>query len=117
MSDLVSPPTLDSLCLKIQHLEKMLELHRAYQREQVDAAYTVLHVKLDEMNKFREENKDLTARFVTREWSELQHAALADRLTKLELSRSNFDGRLVGMALVIAAVFALFELALHWWKP
>jgi len=117
MSTPGTPPTLETLCLRLVHLEQMLVLHREYQREQVETAYCSLKSKLEEMNKFREENKDLTLKFVTREWTDNQHDGMNKRITALEMRGSNFDGRLTGIALIIAGVFALFELALHWWKP
>ena len=117
MSAPCPPPTLDTLCLRIAHLEELLNVHRAYQQKELETADKVLHIKLQEMNNFREENKDLTAKFVTREWFDKIHGDLVERIEYLELNRSNFDGRLIGIGGVLGIVFLVIELAAHWWKP
>lgn len=52
-----------------------------------------LNKRLEGMNEFREEIKDHAARLLTRAEYEVAHRAVESELRKLELARSNQEGR------------------------
>src|SRR6185295_20029944 len=54
--DMTYPTTIDQLAVRLQELEKRLDLHQKYGEQAVNRAAVDLKEKLIEMNQFREEN-------------------------------------------------------------
>jgi hypothetical protein len=119
------PLTLDVLALKLNELEKRVNIHREYQTAEVRKAAEQLDAKLVEMNEFRKENRDLTAKFATsatlddrvrmletkiQSLDDYIAEGLGKRLTAIEMYKANIDGRfwVWGVLITVITLFLQF---------
>ena len=113
------------LALQILELEKRMDLHMTYQREAVEKASRDLHERLQEMNRFREENRELTQRFATTEALENRILTvmvkvetiekgitphLGPRVVALEMAKSNLEGRFWALAAIVVIIEVFMQL-------
>jgi light-regulated signal transduction histidine kinase (bacteriophytochrome) len=105
---------LNSLQVKIDALEKHLNLHIDYQRQAVDKAQHELRERLSGMNEFRETLKDQASQFVTRQELSTRLNSLQDKVSLHQDIISNWQGRGWAVGFAVTAVSGSIAAAVSW---
>jgi hypothetical protein len=99
--------------LKIAQEERLREEWRKMNDRMVEAAKGYVDAKLDKMNEMREQIDKERGNLLNRGEFTTKHDALIDRVSKIEQTLANFQGRL----LVIGGVWGLIVAVVgHFWK-
>ena len=83
---------------KLKGLKDLIDMQFSAMKVANELAATNLHVKLEEMNRFREENKGLRSEFLSNDKYNVQHEVLRKEITEIKEARLTADGILKGKA-------------------
>jgi hypothetical protein len=107
----------DSYQEKVHDLDKqiaVLERRASDADKAVEVALTDLGRRLDEMNQFRSQINEERGDFVQKETFDLKYDEMSKKVDALSLAKSNQDGRLWMLGVVLGALTVILNLALKY---
>ena len=101
--------------MKIEALDKKLELMNCLSQAAIDKAEKTVNERLKTMNEFRSAMKDLQSTYITRDMFELHSKVSEGKLRTLELSKVSLDAKadasLVNRTQIISLISILLAIA------
>lgn len=97
------------ILVQLRAVEARFAQYVEHNSEQLRRTEMELNRRLEGMNEFREENRQLTNKFVIKEQYETRHEDLIRRISELEKNKNVREGQLALILVLITIVIAIIK--------